>query len=121
MKKALFITLGTISLLIGIIGIIVPGLPTTTFLLITAALYVRSSEKLYTWLLNHRILGRYIKEYRKNKAISKKTKIYSISIMWVMILLSAFVFIDINYVRIILLACGIAGTVVILRVPTLKA
>ncbi len=120
MKKVLFITLGTLSLIIGIIGIVVPGLPTTTFLLITAALYVRSSERLYNWLLNHRILGKYIREYRKNKAISKKTKIYSISLMWIMILISAFIIIEINYVRLILLACGIIGTIIVLKVPTLK-
>ena len=120
MKKALFIILGTISLAIGIVGIVVPGLPTTTFLLLTAALYVRSSEKLYNWLLNHKLLGKYIIEYRKHKAISKGTKVYAISVMWIMILISAYFFIDPTYLRIIVLSCGIIGTIVVLRVPTRK-
>lgn len=120
MKKVLYILLGSLSLLLGVVGIIVPGLPTTTFLLISAFFYVRSSEKLYNWLLNHKIMGKYIREYRKNKAITKGSKIYSLTIMWVMILLSGIVFIDNLYIRLILLACGIAGTILILRVPTLR-
>lgn len=120
MKKALFIILGSISLIIGVVGIIVPGLPTTTFLLITAALYVRSSDRLYNWLLDHKILGRYIRDYRKYRAITRNMKIYSISIMWIMILISALFFIENIYIRILLLLCAITGTFIVLRVPTLK-
>ena len=57
MLKTALVIAGTILLAIGAIGIVVPGLPTTTFLLIPAACYVRSCQRLYTWLINHRILG----------------------------------------------------------------
>ncbi|MCF8368442.1 MAG: YbaN family protein [Bacteroidales bacterium] len=120
MKKALFVTLGTLSLALGIIGIVVPGLPTTSFLLLAAFLYARSSDKLYNWLLNHKVFGKYIKQYRENKALSKNTKIYSLIMMWSMILLSSFVFIENIYVRIILISTGIVGTIIMLRIPTLK-
>jgi len=120
MLKPLFIFLGTITLILGIIGIVVPGLPTTPFLLLTAGLYVRSSDKLYNMLISNRILGIYIKNYRENKAISKRTRIYAITIMWVMISISAFYFIQLTIIRIILLVVGIAGTIVISRIPTIK-
>ena len=67
--KTLYIALGTLSLALGILGIFLPLLPTTPFLLLTAALYFKSSPRLYNWLLNHKHLGPYIRNFRENKAI----------------------------------------------------
>jgi hypothetical protein len=120
MLKTLLIVLGSISLLIGIIGIVVPGLPTTPFLLLTAGLYLKSSDKLYNKLVTNKILGKYILNYQKNKAISLSTKIYSISIMWVMISISSVFFIQHGYVKILLIVLGIIGTIVMYRIPVLK-
>lgn len=120
MRKAVYIILGTLSLILGIIGIVVPGLPTTPFLLLTAGLYARSSDKLYNKLISNKILGSYILKYRENKAISLRVKVYSIAIMWVMISLSAFVFISSVTVRIVLFVVGAIGTFVMLRIPTIR-
>lgn len=118
LKKFLFIVLGTISLSLGIIGIFVPGLPTTSFLLLTAYLWARSSERLHNKLLNHRFLGGYIRDFQKG--VTVRTKIRSISIMWTMILISSFVFIQNWYVRGILLLVGLIGTYVMWRLPGRK-
>lgn len=75
-------TLGTLALVLGIIGIFVPLLPTTPFLLLAAALWVRSSPRLYAWLLTHRIFGRYIRNYRENRAIPLRAKVVSLLLMW---------------------------------------
>ncbi len=120
MLKPVLIILGTLSLILGIIGIVVPGLPTTPFLLLTAGLYARSSEKLYNTLISNKVLGSYIIKYRANKGITIKTKIYSISIMWIMISISAFAFIDNIYVRITLFIIGGIGTIVMSGIPTIK-
>ena len=120
MLKPILIILGTLSLIIGIIGIVIPGLPTTPFLLLTAGLYLKSSDRLYNALISNKILGKYILKYRKNKGIALKTKIYSITIMWFMISLSAFAFFDNMIVRIILFIVGGIGTFVMLRIPTIK-
>ena len=61
--KTLYIVIGTISLALGILGIFLPLLPTTPFLLLTAALYFKGSFRLYNWLLNHRYFGPYIMLY----------------------------------------------------------
>ena len=119
MIKILFIILGTIFLIIGIIGIFVPGLPTTPFLLLTAGLYIRSSNYLYKSLISNRYIGSIIIEFQKKKGMSIKLKIYSIIIMWIMISISEFM-LTIPY-NIIVFFVGIIGTIVMgFIVPTVK-
>ena len=118
--KALLIISGSISLTLGITGIFLPILPTTPFLLLSAFCYARSSEKFYLHLINSRYLGSYIRNYREYKAITLKIKITSVSMLWITILLSVFVFTEIIYVRILLLLIACAVTVHILTIKTLK-
>ncbi|NDP22004.1 MAG: DUF454 domain-containing protein [Paludibacter sp.] len=80
--KIILATFGLISLALGIIGIFVPLLPTTPFLLLSAALFSKSSTRLYAWLLNHRVLGKYIKSYREEKSIPLKVKITALVLLW---------------------------------------
>ncbi len=80
--KILLATLGSLSLALGIIGIFVPLLPTTPFLLLAAALWVRSSPRLYEWLLAHRYLGEYVRNFRENRAIPLRAKIVSLVLLW---------------------------------------
>lgn len=65
--KTLLAALGAFALALGVIGIFVPLLPTTPFLLLAAALWVRSSPRLYGWLLSHRRLGGYIRDFREKR------------------------------------------------------
>ncbi len=118
MKRVLFIFLGSLSVSLGLIGIVVPGLPTTSFLLLGAYLYARSSKRLYDALLNHKYLGAYIKDFQKGMSV--RAKIRAIVLMWTMILISAFVFIEIDYVRYILIGVGVVGTIVMSRLPGRK-
>ena len=83
MIKALLITLGSLSLVLGIIGIFLPILPTTPFLLLSAALFFRSSPRLYNWLLNQKYLGTYIRNFREHRAIPLRAKIVSVSMVWI--------------------------------------
>ena len=112
LKKILFISLGTLSLAIGIIAIFVPGLPTTAFLLLTAALYMRSSDKLYNKLLSNKYVGPYILEFRTNKGMTKRTKLHAIGTMWFMIAISTIFMVQDTMVRIIIIAVGLIGTIV---------
>jgi uncharacterized membrane protein YbaN (DUF454 family) len=118
--KALYFTGGTISLILGIIGIVLPILPTTPFLLLAAACYARSSEKFYNWLLNNRILGSYIRNYIEGRGMPIKVKIFTISMLWITILVSAFLIIQIIWVRFILIIIAIAVTVHILLIRPKK-
>lgn len=120
MLKLLFIFLGSLFLGLGFVGIIIPGLPATPFLLLSAGCYVRSSNKLYNWLLNHKIFGKYIKTFREHNALPKSSKIISLVSMWAMIFISTIFFIQNMVVRIILIIAGIIGTIVILKIKTYK-
>ena len=121
MLRLVLIILGTISLFFGIAGIFIPGLPTTPFILLTAGLYVRSSEKLYRQLLTNKYLGPFISDFRKNKGMNIQAKVYSIILMWTMIFISAYFFLNTMIARLILVAAGIIGTIVMgFLIPTVK-
>ncbi len=109
--KILLITLGTFLIGISIVGIFIPVLPTTPLLLLAAALYAKSSRRFYNWLINNRILGRYIKDYREGKGIPLKVKIIAISILWITIGYSAIFAIDILWVRILLVLIAVGVTI----------
>ncbi len=82
MIRLILIALGVITLGLGILGIFLPLLPTTPFLLLTAALWMRSSDRLYTRLLTHRYLGTYIRNFREHRAIPLHAKIYALVLLW---------------------------------------
>jgi uncharacterized membrane protein YbaN (DUF454 family) len=109
--KILMIATGTFLIGVSIVGIFVPVLPTTPFLLLAAALYAKSSRRFYNWLINNRILGRYIKNYREGKGIPLKIKIIAISILWITIGYSAIFAMDILWVRILLILIAIGVTI----------
>ncbi|MBQ8222096.1 MAG: YbaN family protein [Bacteroidales bacterium] len=87
----IFLTLlGIISLVLGVIGIFLPLLPTTPLLLLSAWCFFRSSKKLYDKLINSKHLGTYIKNFRENRIIPLKTKVYIISLLWLSLLYCIF-------------------------------
>jgi uncharacterized membrane protein YbaN (DUF454 family) len=118
--RILLIIAGTISVALGIIGIFLPLLPTTPFLLLAATCYAHSSKRFLKWLLTNRWFGNYIKNYREGKGIRFKIKVIVLTLMWLTTLSSAVFFIPIWYVKILLVL--IAGVVTwhIAKVPTLK-
>lgn len=83
--KILYIILGSLSLGLAVLGIFLPLLPTTPLLLLAAALYLRSSQRLYSWLMNHPKLGPYIRNFQVYKAIPRRAKIVSVTMVWVTI------------------------------------
>ena len=115
-KRIIFISLGFFFIVLGALGVFLPILPTTPFILISAALFVRSSDKFYRWLLSNRIFGKYIKNYRQGKGIPLRIKVFAITLLWVTISLSAFLAVEIIYVRIILLLIAIGVTVHIISI-----
>ena len=118
--RLLWVLLGSLSVGMGVIGIFVPGWPTTIFLIIGSYFYIRSSEKLYNWLINNKILGIYLKNYYSGKGMPLKAKIFSILMMWSFGLLSIFLWIPSNLmiVKITVFILLVIGTIFILRVKT---
>ena len=116
--KTILIIAGFISVGLGILGMFLPVLPTTPFLLLAAACFGKSSPRFYHWLLNNRWFGSYIKNYRLGLGIPLRIKIFSISFLWITILISVIFFVDNIYVRILLIVIAIAVTTHISMVKT---
>ena len=118
-RKYLLILAGLTSLLLGIIGIFVPLLPTTPFLLLSAGCFLKSSKPFYNWLIRNKLFGGYIRNYLKYKAVSKKSKIFTISVLWIVILISAIFFTELVWIRIILILVAVGVTIHLLKLHTL--
>ena len=117
--KWLLISGGMVSVGLGVIGIIVPLLPTTPFLLLAAACFIRSSERLYQWLMFHRTFGSYIRNYREHKAITIKTKVVSLVFLWATIGYSALIAVDSWILRCLLFGIAVGVTIHLLHLKTM--
>ena len=118
--RILLIIAGTFFVGLGIVGIFVPVLPTTPFLLLAAACYARSSQKLYGWLLHNKWFGNYIKNYLERKGVPLKVKVVAITLLWITIGSSVAFVVQILVVKLILVLIAIGISIHILSVRTLK-
>ncbi len=118
--KAIYIISGSITLGLGILGIFLPLLPTTPFLLLSAALYCRGSRRLYGWLMSNRHLGPYVSNYRLKRAITLPAKIVSLVLLWGSILGCIIFITDILWLRIVLGAVLAGVTLHILSFRTIR-
>lgn len=121
MKRYLYIVFGLIAVGLGAMGVVIPGLPTTPFILLASWLFYRSSPRLQQWLLNS-WLGKYIRDYHRLGGMAFAQKAGAVGIMTFMVLLSAFAFIPKGSIaRVIVPLVGLVGDlVVIFAVPNAK-
>ncbi|AHF68644.1 MULTISPECIES: YbaN family protein [Pseudomonas] len=116
--RYLLVAVGWTSVGLGVIGIFLPVLPTTPFLLLAAACFARSSPRFYNWLVNHKRLGPWIRDYLAGNGIPLKGKVYAIGLMWASISLSCYL-VPLPWARGFMLACAVLVTIYILRQKTL--
>ncbi|MCX7653515.1 MAG: YbaN family protein [Fervidobacterium sp.] len=109
-RKIALVSVGFLSLFLGIAGIFLPVLPTTPFLLVSAWAFLRTSQRLFHWLVNHKLLGRYIRDYLIHKKLPVKTKLISIVTLWAVILTTAMFLVENVLVKILLLIIAIGVT-----------
>jgi uncharacterized membrane protein YbaN (DUF454 family) len=109
---------GTVSLVLGLIGVVLPGLPTTPFVLLAAACYAKASPRLHGWLLNHRILGPMVRDWEQHRSLTRRSKTVAITSMVAMVGLSAWSFRHQHGVLIALLVAAAIGLIVVARIPT---
>lgn len=114
--RLLLLIVGSISLALGVLGIFLPLLPTTPFLLLTAACYVRSSKQFYQWLLTHPVLSRYILAYLDGRGLPRQAKRYTLLLMWLTMSVSMLI-VARWQVQLVLLITGLAVSTYIWRLP----
>jgi uncharacterized membrane protein YbaN (DUF454 family) len=116
--RTFLILLGSISVAMGVLGIFLPLLPTTPFLLLGASCYARSSDRFYNWLLNNRWFGDYIKNYRNGKGIPLKQKLLTIMLLWLTIGFTVLFAISQWSIRLILLVIAIGVTIHLIKIKS---
>ena len=112
------LTIGWLSVALGMLGIFLPLLPTTPFLLLAAACFMRSSKRFYLWLVEHPRLGPWIRDYLAGEGIPRKAKIYAISLMWVSIGISC-ALVPLIWARLFMLTSAVLVSLYILKQKTL--
>jgi uncharacterized membrane protein YbaN (DUF454 family) len=117
--KLLLNVAGTIFLALGIAGIFLPLVPTTVFLLLASACYMRGSERLHALLMSHPVLGPPIRAFRDERAMPRRAKISAIALLWTSMTISILV-VDPLWLRILLVSIGVMVTAIILRLRTLE-
>ncbi|WP_164670901.1 YbaN family protein [Virgibacillus doumboii] len=118
--KVLLIIAGSISLGLGILGILLPLIPTTPLLLLAAACYVRSSDRLYDWLITNKYFGSYIVNYRQGKGIPLKAKVMGVTLIWISIGYTIVFVIPLVMVKVLLFGIAAYFSWFILKQKTLQ-
>jgi uncharacterized membrane protein YbaN (DUF454 family) len=118
--RALLILAGTLCVALGILGIVLPVLPTTPFLLLAAVCYARSSRRFYHWLMTNRWFGRYVRRYQEGKGIPVKLKVLAILLLWLVSGYAIWFVATLWWVRLILCIVAIGVTIHLMAIKTSK-
>ena len=118
--KLFYNIIGTVSLFFGFIGVILPVIPTTPFVLLSAACYYKGSERLHGWLSRSEIFGPIIRDYEEHRGMRKATKMKALTIMWAAVMASTLLILDTFAMRALILLIAVIGTASMLRVKTIE-
>lgn len=116
--RSLLIGAGTLCVLLGVIGIFLPLLPTTPFMLLAAACFARSSRRFHDWLLTNRTFGPLIREWEQHRSIPRRTKLTAIVLMSLTLAASIFFFVELRWLQVLLAAGGLALAIWLYRIPS---
>jgi uncharacterized membrane protein YbaN (DUF454 family) len=116
-KNILFTILGCVFLAVGAVGVAVPVLPTTPFVLLAAFFFYSGNKKLHIWLKQNRVFGQYIENYQTKRGISLKLKISSIAFLWTGLIISAAI-VQTPWVYVTLAVVGAGVTAHLLMIKT---
>lgn len=117
--KILLNVIGSIAVVLAILGVFLPLLPTTPFLLLASACYVRGSERMHRWLLNNRLFGEYLRNVEERRGLPLRAKIITLALLWISMSYSIWT-VRAALLKGVLVVIGLGVTVLILRMKTLK-
>ena len=119
--RFLWVGLGCLFVGLGAIGAVVPGMPTTVFLVLAAACFIRSSQKLYDWLISNKTFGPYLKDYREGKGIPRRAKVLALSMIVIFVSFAVFYAIEATQIKVLVGLIGLIGFLfVFFKVPAAK-
>jgi uncharacterized protein len=114
----MLISAGMICVGLGALGILLPGLPTTPFLLLAAYCFARSSEHFHSWLLNHRWFGSYVRNFEEGRGMTRPAKASTLLVLWLSFGVTIVVFVPVVWGQVSMFLLAVAVSAYILRLPT---
>lgn len=117
--KWFLVSLGVLATTLGLIGVVVPLLPTTPFLLLAAVCFVRSSDRMYGWLTSNHLFGNFIRNYREQRGMSARAKLMALTLLWGVIGYTGLTAVDAAWLRALLAVVAVSVTIHLLRLKTL--
>ena len=118
--RIFFIVLGILCVILAALGVLLPGLPATPFLLLASYSFARSSKRMHDWLVNNKIFGPILSDFLDRKGIRLHIKIISILMMWGMMLVSVFFLIENDIVKYVAIGGALIGTFAVTRYKTIR-
>ena len=116
--RLMLIAAGLICVGLGALGILLPGLPTTPFLLLAAYCFARSSEHFHNWLLNHRWFGSYVRNFESGRGMTRPAKATTLLVMWLSFGVTIVLFVPVVWGQASMFLLAVAVSVYIMRLPT---
>jgi len=116
--RLMLIAAGLICVGLGALGILLPGLPTTPFLLLAAYCFARSSERFHSWLLNHRWFGSYVSNFESGRGMTRPAKATTLLVMWLSFGITIVLFVPVVWGQASMFLLAVATSVYIMRLPT---
>jgi len=118
--RIFFIVLGILCVILAALGVLLPGLPATPFLLLASYLFARSSKRMHDWLVNNRVFGPILSDFLDRKGIRLHIKVISILTMWGMMLVSVFFLMENDIVKYVAVGGALIGTFAVTRYKTIR-
>jgi uncharacterized membrane protein YbaN (DUF454 family) len=118
--RVFYLILGILCVILAGLGVLLPGIPATPFLLLASFSFARSSKRMHDWLINNSIFGPILQDFLDRKGIRLHIKVISIALMWGMMLVSVFIFIEKDIIKYVAIGGGLIGTFAVLRFKTIR-
>jgi uncharacterized membrane protein YbaN (DUF454 family) len=116
--RVILLTIGSVALLIAMFGLVIPVLLTTPFVLVAAACYIRSSERLYRWLVANHVFGSIISTWQEKRGLTLRTKLITLVLVWCMLGGTAIFLVESTLIRSILIGLAVIKTIVLMKLRT---
>ena len=119
MKRNILLGIGWLCFFIGMIGVVIPLLPTTPFLLVTAALFSKSSKRCEQWLISSKVYKRYVTPFKQQGGLTIKKKVEILLLVYAVLIISGLLVTHVH-ARIALAVVALVKLVVLIKLPTAK-
>jgi uncharacterized protein len=118
-RKWVWAALGGLATGLGLVGIVLPVLPTTPFMLLAAACFMRSSDTMYGWFMSNRLFGGFVRSYREQGGVTPRTKIVALALLWAVIGYTSLAVVTSIWLQVLLACVAIGVTIYLVRLKTI--